>query len=210
MTARGGAPTWLALFGGAFNPPHRTHRRIAEAALQQLPVRELRVLPAGDHPHKQGRDVAPAEQRLAMCRLQFAELPRCIVDDRELHRRGPSFTVDTLQELHDEQPARPLFFVLGADNLPLLPTWRDHHRILRLCTVVTFPRLGCTTDAQALHGLDLDERERAMLLAHVLTMPADDVNATALRARLRAGERGLPELLPTVEAYIRAHHLYGA
>ena len=199
----------LALFGGAFNPPHRTHRRIAEQALRQLPVRELRVLLVGDHPHKRDGDLASAADRLAMCGLAFAGLSRCVVDDRELRRRGPSFTVDTLQQLADEAPRRPLFFVIGADNLPLLPTWRDHHRILRLCTVATFPRVGCPVDDRALRGLDLDDGERRRLLGHVLAMPPDDVNATALRQRLRAGERALPELAPEIEAYVRAHALYG-
>jgi nicotinate-nucleotide adenylyltransferase len=207
--AQGVPPGGLALFGGAFNPPHRTHRRIAEQALRQLPVHELRVLPVGDHPHKRDGDVASAADRLAMCALAFAGLPRCVVDDRELRRRGPSFTVDTLQQLADEAEHRPLFFVIGADNLPLLPTWREHHRILRLCTVATFPRAGCPLDERALHGLDLDDDERRRLLAHVLATPPDDVNASALRARLRAGERALPELLPEVEAYVRAHALYG-
>lgn len=204
-----GSPSGLALYGGAFNPPHRTHRRIVEAALAQLPVQELRVLPAGDHPHKRRGDVVSAEHRLAMCRLAFGDLPRVVVDDRELRRAGPSFTVDTLEELHREAPTRELWFVIGSDNLPLLPTWRDHHRILQLAKVATFPRLSAPIDGAQLGGLDLSAEERRHLLAHVLQLDADAVAAQDLRRRLAAGERDLPELDPRVEAYVRDHRLYG-
>jgi nicotinate-nucleotide adenylyltransferase len=201
--------TGLALLGGAFNPPHRTHRLIAATALAQLPVAALLVLPAGDHPHKRDGDVVAAPHRFEMCRLLFADLPHTVVDDRELRRPGPSFTVDTLRELRAEQPDRPLWFLIGADNLPLLPTWREHHAILALCTVVTFPRSAHPITAAALRGLDLTAAETAHLLHNTLAMPPDAVAATELRARLRAGVRQLPELTPGVEDYIRHHHLYG-
>lgn len=199
----------LLLFGGAFNPPHRTHRRIAETALQHLPVSELRVLPAGDHPHKRSGDVAPAAHRLAMCRLLFADLPTVVVDDRELRRPGPSFTVDTVREFAREQPGRPLWFLIGADNLPLLPTWREHHELLRLAHVATFPRAGHRATAADLDGLDLTPEERRALLAHVLPLPADAVAAATVRSRLGRGDRDLPELTAPVLDYVLAHHLYG-
>lgn len=199
----------LALLGGSFNPPHRTHRRIVAVALQQLPVTEVVVLPAGDHPHKGQQDMAPAEDRLAMCRLCFADLPQVTVDDRELRRSGPSFTVDTLAEFAAEQPGRPLWFLIGADNLALLPTWRDPHRILQLARIATFPRQGHPVDAALLAGLELTTAEQQALLAGSIAMPTDDVSASGLRERLRQGERGLPELVPAVEAHVLAHHLYG-
>lgn len=208
MTPNGSA-RGLALYGGAFNPPHTTHRRIVEAALQQLPVDELRVLPAGDHPHKRRGDVARAEHRVAMCRIAFGDLPRVVVDDREVRRTGLSFTVDTLEEFQREDPSRELWFVIGSDNLPLLPTWRSHHRILQLARIATFPRLSAPIDGARLDGLDLTAAERRSLLQHVLQLAPDAVAAQDLRARLASGERALPELDPRVEAYVRAHHLYG-
>lgn len=207
MTAAGGRG--LALLGGSFDPPHRTHVRIAEAALRQLPVDEVRVLPAGDHPHKRQRGMTAAAHRLAMCRLAFAGSDRVVVDDRELHRAGPSFTVDTLEEFARERAGRPLWFLIGADNLPLLPTWHRHHRILELARVATFPRLGSPIDEAGLAGLDLTAAERTALLAARLELPADAVSASDVRARLAAGERALPQLDPAVEAYALAHHLYG-
>src|SRR5688572_19347901 len=120
--------TGLGVLGGAFNPPHRSHERLAAAALARLPIAELRVIPAGDHPWKRELDMAPAADRLAMCRLAFGHLPGVIVDDREVRRAGPSFTVDTLAELAAEAPGRRLFLLIGSDNLGQIAQWRDSER----------------------------------------------------------------------------------
>ena len=198
----------LGVLGGAFNPPHRSHVRLVAQALRQLPIRELRVIPSGEHPHKRSRDLAPAADRLRMCQLAFADLPDVVVDDRELRRPGPCYTVDTLAELRAEFPADRLYFLIGSDNLPLLPTWHQHHRLLALATVVTYPRAAHPIDAAALAGLDLTDQERAALVANALQGPADDTAASDLRARWRAGERDLPEVPPPVRAYLESHDVY--
>lgn len=207
----GGSPAarpGLGVFGGSFNPPHRTHHRLAAAALRHLPIHTLLVVPSGDHPHKRGRDMAPAADRLAMCRLAFADLPGVRLDDRELRRHGPSFTVDTLRELAAEHPGTPLYFLVGSDNLGQLPTWREPAAILALCTLVTYPRLGHDVTPAVLDALPLPPATRAQLAAHVLPLPADAVAASDLRARWRRGERDLAELLPAVRDYIATHDLY--
>jgi nicotinate-nucleotide adenylyltransferase len=202
-----GAPApGLAVLGGAFDPPHDSHCRLLQVALQRLPIDRLLVIPAGDHPHKPGTALSAASHRLAMCRLAFAGLPEVEVDDREVRRGGVSFTIDTLAELAAEHPGRRLFFLIGSDNLPLLPTWRDHHRILQLATVVTYPRAGFPVGPAALQGIDLTAAERARLLADAIDLPADDVAATTIRAQFRrrrgrAGGRRLhrrPRSLPRV------------
>lgn len=206
--ARTEARPGLAVLGGSFNPPHHTHLRLAAAALRALPIDEVRVIPAGDHPHKRRAELASAAHRLAMCRLAFAGQPQVVVDDRELRRSGPSFTVDTLAELAAEAPGRPLFFLIGSDNLPLLPTWHAHHRLLALATVVTYPRQGHPITASALAGLDLTADERRALLANVLDAPADDTAASDLRRRWRAGERDLEQIPAEVRRYMAAEHVY--
>lgn len=198
----------MAVLGGSFNPPHRTHITLAREALARLPIHQLRAIPSGDHPHKRGGDMAPAPDRLEMTRLAFGQMPGVVVDDRELHRSGPSFTVDTLAELAEEAPDSQIFFLIGSDNLPLLPTWHQHHRLLQLATVVTFPRKGYPITADSLAGLDLTATERESLLTNMLDVPADDLSASDLRARWRNGERSLAELPATVTEYILQHDLY--
>jgi len=204
-------PRGVGVLGGSFNPPHRTHVRLAREALRLLPIDELRVIPSGDHPHKRGRDMAPAAHRLAMCRLAFAGIDGVVVDDRELRRDGRSFTVDTLEELRRERPDARLFFLIGSDNLPLLPTWHAHHRLLELATVVTWPRRGHPVDERRLAALDLTEGERRALLANVLDVAADEVAATDVRDRVRAGDERpdeLPELPEGVADYLAKHDVY--
>jgi nicotinate-nucleotide adenylyltransferase len=198
----------VAVLGGSFNPPHESHRRIAAQALDQLPVQRLLAIPSGDHPHKQGRDMAPAQHRLAMARLAFDGIAGVEVDDRELHRDGPSYTVDTLRELQQQLPGTRLFFLIGSDNLPLLPTWYGHHQLLELATVVTWPRRGYPIDPARLRALDLSSEECQALLAHVLDLPADDVAASDLRERLRRGEPRPPMLPAAVADYVQRNGLY--
>jgi nicotinate-nucleotide adenylyltransferase len=182
--------------------------RLAQLAWQRLPIDRLLVIPAGDHPHKHSDRLSPAPDRLAMCRLAFSALPYVTVDDRELRRDGPAYTVDTLAELQAEAGGTPLYFVIGGDNLVLLPTWYRHHRLLELATVVTCPRAGHAVDASALEGLDLTAAERSALLANVLPADADPVSASDVRARIRGGERRPKDLPDAVADYIAAHGLY--
>ena len=198
----------LGVFGGAFNPPTTAHVALGRAALGRLPIRNLLVIPAGDHPHKRNHDMAPAADRLAMCRIAFGDLPGAIVDDRELTRAGPSFTVDTLAELASTAPGRALFLLIGSDNLPLLPTWRDPVRLLSMCTVVTYPRAGHPLSDAVFDAMPIPESARAMLRANVLALPALTTAATDLRARWRRGERELAELPPAVRDYMQSHRLY--
>ena len=198
----------IGVFGGSFNPPHLSHRRLCATALDRLPIARLLVLPSGDHPLKRSQDMAPAADRLAMCRLAFGDLPGVAVDDRELRRPGPSFTVDTLAELRAEHPGAPLYLLVGSDNLRILGLWREPARILELATLVTYPRSGHPIDAATLAALPVPTEARTRIAAHVLDLPADAVAASDLRARWRRGERNLPELATAVRDYIAAHGLY--
>jgi nicotinate-nucleotide adenylyltransferase len=198
----------LALFGGSFNPPHQTHRRILQTALGQLDPTEIRVIPAGLHPHKLGGEMASAEHRLQMCHLAFDDLDRVRVVDLEVQRSGPSYTVDTLDEIRSQLDAdQPLYYLIGSDNLRLLPTWRHPERILALSTLVTFPRLNVPVDFA---GLGLDPRRRTVLARHVLGMEADSTSSSEIRERVCGGISPIDELHPAVEEYIREHHLYGS
>ena len=201
-------PPGLAVLGGSFNPPHTSHLRIGREALAQLNVERLLVIPSGDHPHKRAQDLAPAEHRLAMARLAFAGVDGALVDDRELRREGPSFTVDTLAELRRQAPRSRIYFLIGSDNLPLLPTWHDHHRLLRLTTVVTWPRTGYPIEPRTLDHPDLSSAERAALLANTLRLPSDGVSASELRTSLRTGQAAPAALPSDVADYIREHGLY--
>lgn len=201
----------VGMFGGAFDPPHRAHRALAETALEQLELDVLHVLPTGQAWHK-SRTLSPAKDRLAMCELAFGDLSRVVLDEREIRREGPSYTADTLSELQREYPGAELFLVLGADQLLAFKTWVRWQEVLQLASLAVANR-AAEIGAHA----PLDQTAEADLSAvdlpfHSLRMPLKNISATDVRARV--GQSTLPTgaldvLVPeAVASYISQHHLY--
>lgn len=206
------APRRIGMFGGAFDPPHGAHRALAEASLQQLALDRLHVLPTGMAWHKT-RTLSPAEHRVAMCRLAFGDLPGVVIDEREIHRAGPSYTADTLAELRGEYPQAELFLVLGADQLLAFKTWVRWQEVVDLATLAVANRpahIGADALMAPPEETDLSQVD---LPFRRLVMPLQAVSATAVRARLAqsagAPADGLDVLVPpSVASYISQHHLY--
>lgn len=189
------------MFGGAFDPPHRAHRELAARALAQLQLDRLYVFPTGQAWHK-ARHLTAAEHRLGMARLAFADLPGVRVDDRELRRAGPTYTLDTLRELRAEHPQAQLYLLIGEDQAASFSTWRGWPEIARLATLVVARRGG--PDAGGL------ERLRALDGVCVLALDSPEMpeSATEIRHQLTMG-RDITELVaPGVARYIAQHHLY--
>ena len=185
------------MFGGAFDPPHNAHRALAQAAVEQLQLDELRVFPTGQAWHKQ-RDLTPARHRLAMARIAFDGLPRVEVDGRELDRMGATFTVDTLFELQAEHPRADLYLVMGEDQAAAFTTWRAWDAIAALATLCIAQRPGTPPVA----SLPEEVRSIRLELAEI------DLSASAIRARLASGQ-DITQLVPSgVASYIAQHHLY--
>lgn len=195
-------PKRLGVFGGAFDPPHLAHRALAEVAMVQLQLDELRVLPTGQAWHKT-RQLTPAHHRLAMAQLAFADLPGLVLDDREIRRAGPSYTLDTLRELQAEQADAELFLVMGKDQADALPTWRNWQEIVRLAII-------CVADRDGLTGKEtrfVPPAEMAVRF-HKLHMPAMDISATGIRSRIATHQGVAPLVSAPVARYIAHHHLY--
>lgn len=195
-------PKRLGVFGGAFDPPHLAHRALAEVALAQLQLDELRVLPTGQAWHK-SRPLTDAQHRLAMAELAFAELPGLVLDDREIRRSGPSYTLDTLRELRSEYPQAELFLVMGKDQADALSSWRDWEEIVRLAII-------CVADRDGLTGQETQFVPPPEMAArfHKLHMPVMDISATGIRSRIAARQGIAPLVSAPVARYIADHHLY--
>ncbi|HVZ46583.1 MAG TPA: nicotinate-nucleotide adenylyltransferase [Ramlibacter sp.] len=188
--------TRLGMFGGAFDPPHRAHVVLVGAAVAQLALDELRVFPTGDAWHK-ARALTPAADRLAMARLAFEGLPAVTVDDRELRRSGPTYTIDTLRELRAERADAELFLVMGEDQASAFTTWRDWRAIAAMATLAVARRPGAAAQV-----LPPEVRTAALEFE-----PMRD-SATDIRARLTRGQ-DVSQLVPAaVAGYIDRHCLY--
>jgi len=184
--------------GGTFDPIHVGHLRAAENAREGLSLDEVRFLPAQVPPHRPA-PVSSARDRFAMVALATALHPRFVADDLELQREGPSYTVDTIARLRDERPGDEVVLVVGSDTLPELPTWKDHERLLRMCTVavVTRPEEGRPERIQS-------ARAEVRLIAG----PGLAVSATEIRRRVKEGH-SIRYLVPeTVADYIAKRGLY--
>jgi nicotinate-nucleotide adenylyltransferase len=201
----------VALFGGAFNPPHLSHERVARQAVAMLPIERLVVLPSGKHPWKaDDPELAPAEARLELCRIAFARLPGIEVSDHETRASGRTFTVDTLRHFAGGlRGGQRLYWLIGSDNLPTLSKWERVHEVLRLATLVTYPRAGHPCDARAVEALDLTPEEKGVLADNLLDLEPETISSSDVRARL-ASRLPVDHLVnPGVVARIEELHLYG-
>lgn len=204
------APQRIGLFGGAFDPPHDAHVALARAAIDELRLNRLHIAPTGDAWHKT-RPLSPGVHRLAMCRLAFADVPHVVVDDRELLRDGPTYTIDTLTELQAEYPGAALFLQIGADQAAAFHTWRRAADILRIATL----SIAVRADPSGVAGqFDLNDPLPGLMVdaarVRVLGLPAMPHSATDVRRRVAAG-LPIDHLVPApVAGYIADNHLYQA
>jgi nicotinate-nucleotide adenylyltransferase len=131
----------IGIFGGTFDPIHYGHLRTAFEMLQALRFDEVRFMPCGNPPHR-GKTYADAELRLEMVRVATEAQHGFVVDDRELKRDGPSYSVDTLATLRNEYPLRPIALMIGMDAFLGLPKWYQWREILQLAHIVVAHRPG--------------------------------------------------------------------
>ena len=196
---RHGDPQRLGIMGGAFDPPHLAHRALAQAALRDLSLDELRIFPTGHAWHKATSLSAP-QHRLVMAERAFAGLPGTVVDDAELRRSGPTYTLETLQALHLQYPTSQLFLVIGADQARGFERWNGWQDILNMATLAVAER---DPTAGEWHNPGWGNVVR-------LHMPVSDLSATEIRRRCLLG-LPIDHLVPAgIADYIAQHGLYAA
>jgi nicotinate-nucleotide adenylyltransferase len=148
----------IGIFGGTFDPVHYGHLRTAFELLQALDLEEVRFIPCGDPPHR-GGTFAPAALRLDMVRLATRDERDFLVDDRELRREGPSYSIDTLASLREEFPGRSLCLITGMDAFLGLPTWHRWDEILDFAHIVVAHRPGWQAPDEGALGALTGERK---------------------------------------------------
>jgi nicotinate-nucleotide adenylyltransferase len=195
----------LGLFGGTFDPIHVGHLILAEVCREACSLDRVWFVVAGNPPHKRG-DRTPVADRLEMARIAIAGNPAFEVSEIEAHRPGPHYSVETLERVRAERPSDELWFLIGADSLRDLPTWREPGRIATLATIVVVNRPGidpATLTAPPNLGPGSRPIQR-------VDMPPVGIASTDLRHRAAEG-RSLRYQVPRgVEAYIEAQKLYRA
>lgn len=189
-------------FGGAFNPIHHGHLICARAAAEALGAASVVLIPANQSPLKKPEaDVASAKQRLDMCQIAVEGIWGFEVDDRELGRSGPSYTIDTVRELRQEG-WESVAWLIGADQVMALPKWREGTELMKLAHLVVVARPGWQLDWTKLPG------EFQALAGRVVSAPAIDISSTDIRRRVGRGEPIDFLTPPAVCRYIAEHGLY--
>lgn len=193
----------VGIFGGTFDPIHYGHLRTAFEMLQALRFGEIRFIPSGDPPHR-GETYADAELRFEMVRVATEAQPGFVVDDRELRRDGPSYTIDTLASLREEHGDVPLGLIVGMDAFLGLATWHRWDEFLDLAHIVVAHRPGWRApDIGALGELisncgthridDLHDHSHGYIYIHAVTQL--EISSTEIR-ELIAADRDPRFLMP--------------
>ena len=199
-------PRRIGILGGTFDPPHLGHLWLATLAADAMGLDRVLFMPAAQPPHKSGQLVSRATDRLLMTRLAIAGNPAFELSAIETERPGPSYTIDSVEELESIHAADTrLFLLMAADSLAQIDTWREPDRLLERIEWIVGPRPGNPlperTELEARFG------ERASRI-HLLSGPSLDVGSSEIRRRVAAG-RAIRYLVPRgVEELITDRGLY--
>ena len=190
----------LGLLGGTFDPPHVGHLAAARAVLEALNLDRVDLVPANEPWQKadRGEPVTPAEVRLEMVRALVNGVEGVGVDDREIVRGGPTYTVDTLREIRAEMPGAEIYLIVGADTAARIPTWREPEEVMSLSTLVIVNR-----------GEELPVEPRGASRVRIVQMDSVEVSSTAVRAEVASGRDATAMVTAPVMDVISSHGLYG-
>lgn len=212
----------LAVLGGTFDPVHEAHLTIARTVADRLHFDRVLLMVAPRPPHKRDAVLTGAFHRYAMAVLASQDEPRIEVSDLELERPGPSYTIDTMEQLRSLYPGARLAFVAGGDSLRDIRQWRDYDRLLSEFSLVFVPRSGMKADLESLRSQgdgageirDLGEGDDGFEplpgRSCLLRVEIPDISSTSVRTQLRDGHLPVPGILhPAVLRYVLKYRLYG-
>ena len=190
----------IGVMGGTFDPVHHGHLVAASEVADRYGLDEVVFVPTGQPWQKVEREVSPAEDRYLMTVIATASNPRFTTSRVDIERGGPTYTVDTLSDLHEAMPDAALFFITGADALAQILSWRDVDRVFRYAHFVGVTRPG--------YELGVDHLPAGV--ASLVEVPAMAISSTECRERVAQG-RPVWYLVPDgVVQYIAKRDLYRA
>lgn len=190
----------IGLFGGSFDPVHLGHLIIAKDALEQMELDEIRFIPAAHSPLKSRGPEASGETRLALLELALSRFPEMTHHDLELSREGPSYSVETVRHVQEQEPDSQLYWILGADQFEQLSDWYEVETLCQKCHFVVIPRPG--------HSVELPRVGTTSLHWQQLEPRWLSISSTEIRHRIRSNQSFLQFVDPSVGAYIESHNLY--
>ncbi len=196
----------IGLIGGTFNPIHYGHLILSEYIREDCQLDKIIFIPTAIPPHKVKSQVEDSEIRLEMTKLATESNKFFQVSDIESHRPGISYTIDTLIELNGLYPNDQLYFIIGADSLFQLPTWKDYDKIIGTTKLIVVNRPGGKNDLIQ----DKIKEYRDLYGGNIINVrsPLIDISSSDIRTRVKSG-KSIKYLVPNnVEEYIIKNNLY--
>ena len=179
------------LFGGAFNPIHNGHLKVARAAIKEANLDRLIFIPTGNAPHKEETSVSRSHRFNMICAAIENE-EKMSVSDYEINRNEVSYSADTVEYFKEKYPEDEIFFIIGDDSYNALDTWHEPHRILQSSTLLVFPRFGADVKPPAIK----------------INMEKEEVSSSQVRKKIKL-QKDFKNLLPKkVFDYIIKSNLY--
>ena len=197
--------TAVGILGGTFNPPHIAHMVCASEARAQLSLERVLLVPTGVPPHKPMEQEPGPMHRLEMCRLAVGGHRDWLeVSAVEVNRDGPSYTVDTLREIHANSPGDELTFIVGGDVAWSLPSWHEPEAILGLASIAVAERAGARREEVRARLAEMRGADRI----NYIDVPRLDISSSALRRRVLEGRPIDYLVCDAVADYIEQRRLY--
>ena len=190
----------LGVMGGTFDPIHIGHVLAASEAADQVGLDEVLFVPTGQSWQKSDRNITSSDHRVAMTALAIEDDDRFTLSLMEVQRSGPSYTIDTVNELKRAEPTTDIYVIVGADAIRTISTWHQSQALINDVHFIVMARAG--------HGISADE----IPVKHsvVIEMPQVEISSSDIRERVGSG-RSIKYLVPdNVASYIAKHHLYNA
>ncbi|OYY50773.1 MAG: nicotinic acid mononucleotide adenylyltransferase [Methylophilaceae bacterium 17-44-8] len=210
--------TMIGVFGGTFNPIHHGHLRIAQEIAETLRLSQIKFIPSANPPHKTTPQVS-ASQRAAMVQLAIQDNPLFSLDTRELARTGPSYTIDTLKSLRDENSEATFCVIIGSDAFANFDQWHAWELILEYCHLILVPRpsgdttLTLSPALNALmktHGTQDSNQLTLQPFGCIISLPvtALDISSSQIRTLMQQHQNPIYLAPQNVIAYFTQHQLY--
>lgn len=197
----------VGIMGGTFNPIHTGHLVLAQTAYEDFNLDQVLIMPTKNPYYKNIASMVSDKDRLSMIELAIEDNPAFALSLIEFERDGATYTVDTLECMHCENPQEEYYFIMGADSLYHFETWKNPERILELCTILVATRDNVSSSAIESQIAYMEDKYDYSSIFY-LNSPNFEISSHDIRNRLSSGRNVRYFLSEKVDHYIKKHQLY--
>lgn len=196
----------IGIMGGTFNPIHQGHLLLAEQAREYCELDEVLFIPSGNSYMKDSSEILDGEIRIFMTAAAIEDNPSFTLSTMEVEREGATYTCDTIQDLREKEPFAQYYFIMGADSLFSMESWKDPGEIFKNCILVAAARDSRDTFSLTEKATELQAKYQARII--ILPERKIDISSSEVRSRIREGKSVRYMIPDKVIDYISSNHLY--